>query len=267
MSSFEAISEQNEEIIEKIRQAEKILVGLGEEFDGTKTLMQFPGYADGCRKLKERGIPWLIPEWNVFCSERSGEDSAVSALKKLHSLLEGRDYFIVSTSTDRRIASFDDSRLVMPCGSGLKKQCAGGCGQMLSEVTEEDKDSMRQDFEELFHGRGAGAFLTGTCPGCGAALVLNNVYVENYDENGYLPQWDTYKKWLQGTLNCRLLVLELGVGIQFPSVIRWPFEKVAFFNQKAFFCRVNEKLYHLAKELSGKGCGISKNAIEWLNQL
>ena len=68
-------------------------------------------------------------------------------------------------------------------------------------------------------------------------------------------------------MNHKLLVLELGVGMQFPSVIRWPFEKVVFFNQKAFLCRVNEKLYQLTEELAGKGCGISMNAIDWLKQL
>ena len=68
-------------------------------------------------------------------------------------------------------------------------------------------------------------------------------------------------------MNKKLLVLELGVGMRFPSVIRWPFEKVVFFNQKAFLCRVNEKLYHLTEELAEKGCGISVNAIDWLNQL
>ena len=62
--------------------------------------------------------------------------------------------------------------------------------------------------------------------------MLNNVYAENYDESGYLDQWGHYRKWLQGTLNRRLFVLELGVGMRFPSVVRWPFEKVAFFNQK-----------------------------------
>ena len=86
-------------------------------------------------------------------------------------------------------------------------------------------------------------------------------------EAGYLEQWRLYTKWLQGTLNHKLFVLELGVGMRFPSVIRWPFEKVAFFNQKAYLCRVHEKLYQLTKELAEKGCGISKNAIDWLGEL
>ena len=98
-------------------------------------------------------------------------------------------------------------------------------------------------------------------------MVLNNIYAENYNEKGYLEQWSLYTKWLQGTLNRKLLVLELGEGMRFPTVIRWPFEKIAYFNKKAVFVRVNEELYQLTEELSEKGLGISKNAIAWLESL
>ena len=98
-------------------------------------------------------------------------------------------------------------------------------------------------------------------------MVLNNIFAEGYNENGYLEQWKVYTKWLQGTVNHRLLVLELGVGMRFPTVVRWPFEKVAFFNNKAAFVRVNEKLYQLSEELAIKGCGIAQNAIAWLEIL
>ena len=107
----------------------------------------------------------------------------------------------------------------------------------------------------------------GNCSQCGGDIILNNIYAESYNENGYLEKWQLYTKWLQGTLNKKLLVLELGVSMRFPSVIRWPFEKVAFFNNKAFFIRINEKLYQITEELSSKGVGIAENAIDWINDL
>ena len=76
-----------------------------------------------------------------------------------------------------------------------------------------------------------------------------------------------YTKWLQGTVNRKLVVLELGVGMKFPGVIRFPFEKVAYFNQKAKFYRIHKNLYHLTEELASKGVGIADNAIDWLQNL
>lgn len=256
---------------EKISEAEMVLVGLGEEFDDN-VLRKCPEYADGVKKLKEMELDTLIPAWEEFCSgldTEKKESSAVStALETLRALLEQKNYFVVSVSTNNAVSRvpWRDGRLVMPCGAAEKKQCARGCEAVLEEVTEEDRQRLWAEFKRLYASRQMGevSSLLGKCPVCGSDMVLNNVYAENYNEDGYLEQWQLYKKWLQGTVNKRLLILELGVGMRFPTVIRWPFEKAAYFNNKAFFCRVNQKLYQLTEELSGKGEGISQNAIDWL---
>ena len=49
-----------------------------------------------------------------------------------------------------------------------------------------------------------------------------------------------------------------------PNIIRWPFEKVAFYNQKASFFRINEKLYQLTEEIGEKGISIERNARDYL---
>lgn len=267
-----AVKTKNAEILDKIGHSDKILVGLGEEFDDIRSLRQVPEYEKGSGILKNAGYDWLIPAWNEFWRQRQGDSHIVSALEKLAVLLEGKDIFVVSTSINGRIAE-SGLRTVMPCGSLEKKQCAEGCVGTLQDITEKDHLRLWQGFELLADksstcdGDVQKLFGLGKCPECGKSLVLNTVYTKNYNENGYLEQWNQYTTWLQGTLHHSLLVLELGVGMQFPSVIRWPFEKAAFFNHKAFFGRVNEKLYQLTEELSGKGCGISINAIDWLNQL
>ena len=88
-----------------------------------------------------------------------------------------------------------------------------------------------------------------------------------YNENGYLEQWELYTKWLTGTLNKNLLILELGVGMNYSSVIRFPFERIALINQKAKYFRVNEKLSALSPQLAERGCSIAENAIDWMDSL
>ncbi len=74
--------------------------------------------------------------------------------------------------------------------------------------------------------------------------------------------WDMYMKWLQGTLHKKLLVLELGVGLICPDVIRFPFEKAVFYNQKAELVRVHNKLFQLPVELHGRGISIREDAVD-----
>ena len=93
---------------------------------------------------------------------------------------------------------------------------------------------------------------------------MNRIQNRKYSEEGYLKQWQLYMKWLQGSMNRKLCVLELGVGMKYPSVIRWPFEKVAFINQKAKFIRVHDFLYQLTEDLNEKGISVQMSPIEFL---
>lgn len=99
---------------------------------------------------------------------------------------------------------------------------------------------------------------------CGSDRTGNVVTNEHYDESCYLPQWQNYLKWLQNTLNRNLCILELGVGFQYPSVIRWPFEKTGYLNQKADFIRVHSKFPQMSEELKDKGISIDGNPVDLL---
>jgi len=262
---------ENKDVRDLLKEAELVLVGLGEDFDDVRTLSKSPEYKKGRELLEEAGKYWLIPAWMEYCGARIGGDDAEKSLHKLAMMLQDKNYFIVSTSTNRTITEipWKNGRLVMPCGSTVKKQCVKGCSKELENITAEESEELQAVFEQLFEGKlpKLGFPALGRCKECDSDMIYNNIYAESYNEAGYLEEWQIYMKWLQGTLNRKLVVLELGVGMRYPTIIRWPFEKVAFFNQKASFFRVNERLFHMTEELGSKGIGIAQNAIDWINQL
>lgn len=260
-------------ILQDIDEAEMILVGLGEEFNAVKWLKSGDDKYSQCREMLEREeYLWMLPAYQEMKREE-GQIPLETALHRLTDILKGKNYFVVSVATAHCIEqiSWREGRLVMPCGSSSRKQCSGSCTDSLAPVTEEEKQRLRElllEWERTGELKKSKAeHILGHCPHCGGSMTLNNVYCAHYEEEGYLKQWEKYMKWLQGSLNHRLLVLELGAGMQFPSVIRWPFEKAAFFNKKAKFYRINENLYQLTEELKEKGVSISENAIDWLCHL
>lgn len=260
-----------EEFREQLAQAELVLVGLGEEFDAACQLKDVEAFVRGRQLLQDENKSWLVPAWGEYCADRQGLDAVRPVLEKLVNLLDGKNYYVVSVSTNSVIASVMEGidRLVMPCGSVLFKQCGHGCEGEIFPVAKEDVTLLNAFFQKLWDGRFESEEVTmlGSCRRCGYPMTLNNVYADGYDENGYLEEWKRYTKWLQGTLNRRLLLLELGVSLGFPSVIRRPFERIATYNKKAFLCRVNDNFYQLPEDLLSKGVGILKNAIDWLSQL
>ena len=259
-----------EEIRRKIEEAEMILVGLGEEYQHPANVREMPESEKGKTLLQEAGLFWLLPMWDDYCEHMIKSDTA-ETLKKLADMLNDKNYFVVSVAMNHFIVEvpWKEGRLVMPCGSSTKLQCAGGCGEKPIPLSERHKRLLEEIMCDLYHGKLEPEKINdlGNCEKCNASLILNNIYAEHYNEDGYMEQWNLYTKWLQGTLNRNVLILELGVGMKFPSVIRFPFEKIAYFNQKAQFYRINEKLYQMTEELCGKGYGLSQNAIDCLRNL
>lgn len=251
----------NAKVRELLAEAQLVLVGLGEEFYDIKRLKEDKEYSEVAELLEAENKQWLFPLWNNHYI-RKYNPSVEAALAKLTDLLKDKNYYVVSICANglAERAGFKEGRLVSPCGSSFKVQCENHCEGVLTELSEQELSTLCVQMEK----REIKEISLPRCPVCGGAMCLNNVYTEKYDEKGYLQDWGVYTKWLQGTLNRKLCVLELGVNLTYPSVIRFPFEKIGFYNQKASFVRVNEKLYQLSEDLKDKGISIPKNSIDWL---
>lgn len=191
------------DMMEKIENAEMILIGIGEEFDNNP--------------------------------------DAVTAYNHLAELLDKKNYFIVSLCMDDLIfqSNLDKNKVVAPLGGFSKKQCPDACTHDLYETE------------------------TDICPNCGKTLVFNNIKAPVYVEEGYLPQWQKQRLWLTGTLNKKLLVLELGVSLRFPQIVRWPFEKIVEINEKSELIRVNNLIPQLGENVAKRGISINKSSVEW----
>lgn len=268
------------DIIERLASCQKVLVGLGAEWKAK-------GLRDGDEGKAPADSAGSDPADSV-----SGRQQLLSAYEVLYKLIKDKDYFIVTMATDALIyesllgsrtemavdadrraeeeascPSADEKtlalmdkifpvpqkpgdtrwqRIVAPCGNETWRQCSAACTKDIWEPGEIPED---------------------ICPHCGAPLTGNTTETDVYIEEGYLPQWNRYTRWLTDTLGKELVILELGVGFANPGVIRFPFEKTAFFNQRSFMYRVNEKFPQITRELSGRAVGIGENSVKWVEKL
>lgn len=251
-----------EDVVKKIKESDMVLVGLGEELDLLKEIRKCDEY----KKIENRTEnSWILPFVERLILEDKKEEKT-EIYKMLAKPLEGKNYFVISICQDGLIrqAGLNEERIVEPCGGYRKLQCSEKCSTDLYDVSNElvgqIREFMKGEVSEM-------EVLQPVCPVCGKPLVFNNINAGNYIEEGYLDQWMTYKKWLQGTVNKNLCVLEIGVGMKFPTVIRWPFERVTFFNQKAELFRVHSWLYQVTEEIKEKGHGICQSPEEFLREL
>lgn len=250
-----------------VEESEMVLVGIGEEwetdFAEMERLEPYSAWLEEIREKKE--TEWLIPYLRAHYLKNSVDEEKAEAYRALGRLLEGKNYFIVSICMDGRMQKekWKKERMVFPCGGYEKLQCAE-CDAELQDAEKtiaQTVESCRQLMGRLEEVKRP------VCESCGAPLVFNQILSKHYNESGYLPAWGIYMKWLQGTLNRKVCVLELGVGMEFPSVIRFPFEKTAYFNQKSSFFRVHSRLYQMSAEIADRGVSIAQNPIVFLRNL
>lgn len=98
---------------------------------------------------------------------------------------------------------------------------------------------------------------------CGSDRTGNVITNGHYDEGGYLPQWKAYQTWLGNTLNRDLAILELGVGFDYPSVLRFPDEKMTFFNQKSTLIRVHSEFPQIPKEIQERSLSVTADPVDF----
>ncbi len=168
-----------------------------------------------------------------------------AAYEALYDLIKEKDYYIVTTLTDGAVYEmpFDKNRIVAPCGNIHWRQCSKACTKDIWEESEVPDD---------------------VCPHCKAPLTGNTIKAETYIEEGYLPRWKDYMKWQTGTINRSLVILELLEGFATPTVMRWPFEKIIYFNRKSRLYRINESFYQLPKEAEERGVSVHENSVRWM---
>ena len=211
------------EVMEKIKEAQKVLIGIGKEW---------------ALRDDEKDIR--------FCHLTDPSQADLkAAYEALYDLIKEKDYYIVTTLTDGAVYEmpFDKNRIVAPCGNIHWRQCSKACTKGIWEESEVPDD---------------------VCPHCKAPLTGNTIKAETYIEEGYLPRWKDYMKWQAGTINRSLVILELGEGFATPTVMRWPFEKIIYFNRKSRLYRINESFYQLPKEAEERGVSVHENSVCWM---
>lgn len=215
-----------QDILNKIKDSEMILVGIGSEL--------------ACHKIIDWNSHKEYSDWKkIFSIDREKDrEDIITFYKKLQELLDKKNYFIITLNVDDVIyeSQLNTQRIVAPCGSKNRLQCRCGGEEGIIQAPEH-------------------FYISGEkrcCEKCGAGYEPNIYNTDYYNETGYLKQWNLYNKWLQGTLNKKLLILEFGCDFSLLSLIRLPFEKIAMINQKAFYYRINGRFPQVTAELKDK---------------
>lgn len=152
-------------------------------------------------------------------------------------LAEDKDYFVLTTNVDHQfqLAGFDKQRLFYTQGDYGLWQCSEPCHQK----TYDNEETVRKMLVQQKNMR-IPAELIPHCPKCGRPMVMNlrcdNAFVQ---DEGWYAAANRYKNFIRRHRNSHILLLELGVGMNTPVIIKYPFWRMTSENPNAVYCSIN----------------------------
>lgn len=161
---------------------------------------------------------------------------AAELYRKLLEIVEGRDFFAVTSNCDRQLmrAGFPMDRVFEAQGSYDRLRCTGRCTRETWEIKPYIDKLLPLIDSETFMISDESAIPY--CPYCGAPL-----YTAFRAFEGYKSEERRYHNWIEGTFGKRLCIIELGVGFNTPGVIRRPFEQLTYAHEQAHLFRINKE--------------------------
>ena len=265
----------------EIRTADAILIGAGAglstsagfTYTGKRFTDTFADFISkyGFRDMYSGGFyPFETLEehwayWSRYIYINRYQDAPKDTYADLLALVQGKDYFVLTTNVDHcfQKAGFDKHRLFYTQGDYGLWQCSGPCHDktydneaVIRKMVAEQKD-MRVPSE-----------LVPRCPVCGAPMSMNlradSTFVE---DEGWHQAAARYQDFIRRHDRLHVLFLELGVGMNTPGIIKYPFWKMVYQNPKATYACVNLSEAYCPAEIRKRSICIDEDIGKVLKKL
>ena len=148
-------------------------------------------------------------------------------------------------------------------GSYKRIQCARGCHSKTYDAVE----LFRQMERERVNGKIPGE-LVPKCPVCGGPMAMNLRVDDHFvqDEDWHAAE-ERFSRFLSECVDQKTVLLELGVGFNTPTIIRFPFEKLAREQENISLIRLSRSKAAVPASLGDRAIGINADMAQSITDL
>ena len=187
---------------------------------------------------------------------------------KLLKLVENKEYFVITTNVEHQfwINGFEDERIFATQGDYGLLQCSKACHDKLYE----NEELVHELLENTVDCK-VPSDLIPYCPVCGEEMEIN-LRKDNYfvEDNKWREMNRNYYDFLK-KIDGKFVFLEIGVGFNTPTIIRFPFEQMTYNSDDATLIRLNLDYPQAIPENEDKTIGFDENVEEildyWLSRI
>lgn len=182
---------------------------------------------------------------------------AMPLYRELLELVNGRNYFVITTNVDAqfRTAGFNENRIFEVQGDYGLMQCAQACNDTLYD----DRTTV-EDINVNAHDLTVDSRFVPHCPVCGGRMDVHVRVNGNFVEDAHWHSMaERYYSFVEKHKSSRLVLLELGVGFNTPTIIRYPFEQITYANHNATLIRLNSDYPQSSPEIQPQTISFSED--------
>lgn len=182
--------------------------------------------------LKEHWAYWSRYIWiNRYMDCDNG------TYQRLLELVKDKDYFVLTTNVDHQFqkAGFDKHRLFYTQGDYGLFQCSTPCHNATYDNEQVIRDMVAQQADMKIP-----TALIPRCPVCGKPMSMNLRADDTFlQDEGWYAASARYTDFIRRHRSGNVLFLELGVGMNTPSIIKFPFWQMVYENPEAYYISIN----------------------------
>ena len=183
----------------------------------------------------------------------------------LYNIVENKNYFVITTNVDGRFidSEFDKDKIFAVQGDFSLFQCSKPCRQETFYNEKYIREMIKYKKEMKIPTE-----LVPKCPYCGRNMSMNlradDTFVQ--DKNWH-NQKSKYEEFLKISNNSKILFLELGVGFNTPSIIKYNFWRMTLNNKKSVYASINLGECYGASDIEERSICIDSDISEVLKKL
>jgi len=203
--------------------------------------------------------------WSRYIEINRYQDAPKPVYDKLYQLVESKDYFVITTNVDHcfQKAGFDKKRLFYTQGDYGLLQCSEPC----CSKTYDNQNIIKRMVREQKNMRIPTELLP-KCPVCGKAMTMNLRSDSRFvEDEGWHKAAGRYEDFLKQHNNLHILFLEVGVGYNTPSIIKYPFWRMTAQNPNAVYVCLNKGEAVCPAEIGTQSICINNDIGETLKKL
>ncbi len=260
-------------INEKIQRADAVLIGAGaglsssagHTYSGERFYKYFSDFNEkyGITDIYSGGFyPFETKEeyfawWSrhIFVNRYLEQEN--TTYKTLLEIVKNKNYFVLTTNVDHMFLDngFLKNKIFYTQGDYGLFQCKKACHnknydnkEIITKMYNEQKD-MKVSKE-----------LIPSCPVCGGDMEPN-LRKDSYfvQDDGWYKASERYSNFLNENKDKNIVLLELGVGMNTPSIIKYPFWQITYNNKNANFITINKGETLVPKEILKQSISIDED--------